>query len=103
MGRTSQKKGRRNEIALARLLRSLGHDVRVHGLWEEWDLTVDGQPVEVKTRKNGYRLFYSLAEQGITTVYCRQDRKPWLKFTVEVLHDKVSKGKNSTPERDDED
>ncbi len=87
MGRASQRKGRRNELALAKLLQELGHEVRVHTQWEAWDLSVDGTPVEVKVRKNGFGLFYDLLEGDIATVYCRADRRPWIKLEISLVVD----------------
>ena len=87
MGKASQRKGRRNELALGKLLTDLGHKVRVHTQWEAWDLSVDDKPVEVKCRANGFGLYYDLADEGIETVYVRADRKPWLKLTIEKLDD----------------
>ncbi len=87
MGKASQRKGRRNELALAKLLQGLGHEVRVHTQWEAWDLTIDGEAVEVKVRANGFGLFYDLLESGIATVYCKADRKPWLRFKISLVVD----------------
>ena len=102
MGKSSQRKGRNGELELERILRSQGHEVKRHTQWEAWDLTVDGEPIEIKRRKTGYSLFYSLERQGISTVYCRADRKPWLRIKFEVLDDPVHEDE-SVPGDDERD
>lgn len=85
MARASQRKGRRNELALAKLLEEKGHTVRPHSQWEANDLTVDGEQVEVKVRANGFGMFYDLFDKGIVTVYCKADRKKWIKIKIEEV------------------
>jgi hypothetical protein len=90
MGKSSQRKGRREELALAKLLESHGRSVRVHSQWEKNDLTVDGEQCEVKFRTGAgsYSWLYQVVEeQGLRLAYCRTARKPWLEIRVKVLDD----------------
>jgi hypothetical protein len=85
MGRSSQQKGRRSELALSRLLSEIGHEVRPHTQWEPLDLTVDDKPVEVKCRANGFTMFYTALDAGAETIYVKADRKLWIKMDMSYV------------------
>ena len=85
IGRSSQRKGRRSELALASLLEDLGHSAKAHGQWAKLDITVDGVPGEVKVRKNGFGIFYEALEAGAGEVYVKADRKPWLRLILSEI------------------
>jgi hypothetical protein len=85
MGRSSQRKGRRSELALVSLLESLGHEAKVHTQWEKLDLTVDGVPCEAKVRKNGFTMFYEALDAGAGEMFVKADRKPWIRMKISYL------------------
>ena len=89
MSRANQRKGRRNELELAKLLQRCGFEVRVHGQYEPLDLTVEGVPAEVKTRKGGFGLLYQAVDAGAGLFFAKADRKPWLMLTISVLDNSI--------------
>ncbi|MCP4366254.1 MAG: hypothetical protein GY800_13290, partial [Planctomycetes bacterium] len=46
----------------------------------------------VKVRKNGFGLFYDLLEGDIATVYCKADRRPWIRLEISLVVDEGDGG-----------
>lgn len=79
MGKSSQRKGRAAEHECAELCaEGYGLKARVHGIWESLDVSIDGEPYEVKRRADVHKLGYNALHSGAKGLILRADREQWL-------------------------
>ena len=82
MGKSSQRKGRAAEIEVANILKAVGFDACVCGIYETLDVrcAIDGTDrlLEVKRKKETQGEAYKAIENGAWGLASRADRKEWL-------------------------
>lgn len=79
MGKPSQRKGRGGELEAAEIAKEFGLGTRVHNIYEAHDISIEGDPYEVKrceqlSIKRAYDALHANARGQIARI----NREPWL-------------------------
>jgi hypothetical protein len=83
VSKSSQRKGRDAEYEAARIAEPFDLKVRVHGIWEAHDISIEEDPYEVKRCEVlSIRRADDALEAGARGMISRCNRKPW-KITVD--------------------
>jgi hypothetical protein len=78
VGKSSQRKGRAGEHECANDAKAYGLSSRVHGIYEALDVSIDGEPFEVKRRAGFHKMAYNALHSGAKGLIGRADREQWL-------------------------
>jgi len=78
-GKSPQRKGRAAEREAVKEATDFGLSARVHGIYESLDITIDGDPYEVKRCEHlSIRRAYDALHAGARGQIARINREPWL-------------------------
>src|SRR5262245_5557202 len=79
MGRGQQRKGRGGEREAAREAADFLLRTRVHGIYEAHDISIEGEPFEVKRcEKLSIKRAYDALNAGARGMIARLNREPWV-------------------------
>ena len=78
MGKASQRKGRAAEHECANDAKGYGLETRVHNIYEALDISIEGEPFEVKRRAEIHKMAYNALHSGARGLILRGDREQWL-------------------------
>jgi hypothetical protein len=79
MGKSSQRKGRGGEREAAQKAAEFDLRTRVHGIWEALDISIEGDPYEVKRCEQlSIRRAYDALNAGARGMIARCNRLPFL-------------------------
>ena len=78
MGAKSQRKGRAGEHEVRDLALAFNLPARTHNIYESLDVTIDGEPYEVKRKKQICKVAYNAMHSGAAGLIFRSDRERWL-------------------------
>jgi hypothetical protein len=79
MGKPSQRKGRVGELEAAKEAEAFDLTTRVHGNYEALDISIEGDPFEVKRCEQlSIRKAYDALHAGARGQIARCNREPWL-------------------------
>jgi hypothetical protein len=79
MGKSSQRKGRGGELEAAEKAAEFDLSIRVHGIYEAHDISIEGDPYEVKRCEQlSLKRAYHALHAGARGQIARCNREPWL-------------------------